>query len=111
MNISEMVEAFDAVRHEALKFDRIENKIIDNANLCGLNYLHNLHDMHDLHFPTQLFRNATESVCGGGYVALDVNMEKLAEVIKVKDIIYLTRCGIFCSSEGNQNLQYLYLTF
>lgn len=105
MNIEEMVEAFQAVTDECLKFDKIEDKLHDNAQICGLLYLHKLVSANN---KLKLF-----SYMGSeGIAALNINMADLAKVIKVKDIIYLTRCGIFCNTTWSQHAcdPYLYIS-
>jgi hypothetical protein len=83
----EMREQFDKYDTEFIKFDRIENPPFRSPDICAMAYIEKLMPEHK----------------GDIIVGADHDIVWLAtpETLTDDDVIYLRRCGVHWSSEGD----------
>lgn len=82
-------EKFNKFEDEYLEFEKIEKPLHPSRDICGLLYIHNL-------IP---FDGVAVGYAEHDIVGINVSCDKLNNIIKDEDIIYLKRCGISYDSE------------
>lgn len=87
--ISDLKEVFEKNDDEYGKFERIGDPPSRRPDLCAFLLL------------DRLVPKADDVIGGADHdiIFLDVEAEELAKVATEEDIVYLTRCGVFLSSE------------
>lgn len=85
INLKEAFEKVAAMPVEYRHFGKIDNRLHDRPDICGLLYLDRL-------LPNPGF----EIIAVAEYeqIWLDTDIKELAEVATEEDILYLDRCGI-----------------
>lgn len=90
MTVNEMIEAFERFSSEYIKFEEIENKLSTRA------------DMHAFILLTTLVPGDSRDIVAAAEhdeICLDVDLNKLAEVITEDSVRDLVRCGVSYNDE------------
>lgn len=96
MNIEDLDEFFEDHEDEFLKFDRIENK------------RHARPDVHAFLLLDSLLPGDEDIVCGASHdeIYLNVDVEKLLEIITEDQLIELHRCGVLYDEDYDGLMMY-----
>ncbi len=86
-NIKELFNSYE--EHEFIHFGKIVNPPSKRPDICAFLLLDKL-----IPGDEDIIEGAAHDV-----IFLNVNLEDLAKVATEEDIIYLSRCGVFASSE------------
>ena len=91
------VDFFNSVEDEGNQFDKIENPLSSNQQLCAFMYLH------------QLFPNEPNIIAKAEFDHLWVGPEDSQELesLTLEQVTYLVRCGIYYCEHNDSLVMYV----